>query len=111
MFRFIKMQLAVALTVALCTLVGMGPAVAQQVDINTASALELALFINGVGKKKAEAIVAHRLAHGPFQSVDQLTAVIGISAKLVEKNRSLLSVGAAAAESPSEEAAVAHSAP
>lgn len=60
---------------------------AEPVDINTASAAEIATALNGVGPAKAEAIVAYREANGPFVSVDQLTDVKGIGTATVEKNR------------------------
>ncbi len=57
------------------------------VDINTADAETLATAINGVGMKKASAIVAYRSEHGPFKSVDELTLVEGIGPGIVDKNR------------------------
>ena len=42
------------------------------VNINTASAEELS-ELKGVGKTKAEAIVAHRNEHGEFSKVEDLT--------------------------------------
>jgi competence protein ComEA len=60
---------------------------AEPVDINKATAAEIATSLNGVGPSKAEAIVAYREANGPFVSVDQLTDVKGIGAATVEKNR------------------------
>jgi len=67
---------------------------AEPVDINTASAEMLAEAINGVGMKKAQAIVAHREQHGPFESVDELSRVSGIGDRMVEKSRANLRVGA-----------------
>ncbi len=64
------------------------------VDINTADAATLAEAIKGVGKAKAEAIVAYREKHGPFKSVDDLSLVQGIGPKTVEKNRDNLTVSA-----------------
>ncbi len=60
---------------------------AETIDINSATASELATAIHGVGQKKAEAIIAYRDAHGPFATIDDLVAVSGISINLVEKNR------------------------
>jgi competence protein ComEA len=68
---------------------------AGPVNINTADANTLATELNGVGMAKAEAIVAHREAKGPFKSVEQLADVRGIGLKIVEKNRDLLTVGGA----------------
>jgi len=60
----------------------------EPVNVNTATAEEIAAALKGVGPAKAEAIVAYREANGPFVSVDQLTEVKGIGAATVEKNRS-----------------------
>jgi competence protein ComEA len=64
-----------------------GTAYAGPVNINTANADNLAVNIKGVGKKKAEAIIAYREANGPFKSVQELIKVKGIGEKLVQKNR------------------------
>lgn len=60
----------------------------EPVNVNTATAEEIAAALKGVGPAKAEAIVAYREANGPFVSVDQLTEVKGIGAATIEKNRS-----------------------
>ena len=57
------------------------------VDVNTASAEVLADIMDGVGVKRAQAIVEYREQHGAFSSVDQLAEVRGISTKTVERNR------------------------
>jgi competence protein ComEA len=66
---------------------------ADKVDINTATATELAETLNGVGQSKAEAIVAHREQHGPFKSADQLAEVKGIGLRTVDKNRERIEIG------------------
>jgi len=58
------------------------------VDINQASAEELAEAMNGVGIKKAQAIIRHRQEFGPFKSLDALQDVPGIGPALIERNRS-----------------------
>jgi len=68
---------------------------ADSIDINTASADELALAIKGVGPAKAAAIVAHREKHGPFASIDDLALVQGIGEKTVQMNRETLTIGSA----------------
>lgn len=65
---------------------------AEPVDINTASASELAGAITGVGESKAATIVAYRDAHGPFNSVDDLSGVKGIGEATIDKNRHNLMV-------------------
>jgi len=64
-----------------------GFAFAGPVNINTANAESLAVNIKGVGKKKAEAIIAYRQSNGPFKAVEEIMKVKGIGKKLLEKNR------------------------
>ncbi|MCR6685146.1 helix-hairpin-helix domain-containing protein [Pseudoxanthomonas sp.] len=66
---------------------------ADKVDINTADAAQLEQVLVGVGPAKAEAIVEHRKANGPFKSADELALVKGIGLKTVERNRDLIAVG------------------
>ncbi|EEY44431.1 hypothetical protein SX4_0198 [Vibrio mimicus SX-4] len=56
------------------------------VNINTASAEELATLLKGIGLKKAQAIVDYREANGPFISIDDLTKVKGIGEATVRNN-------------------------
>jgi len=65
---------------------------AAPVNINTADAKTMAANINGIGEKKAEAIVQYRKKHGPFKSADDLTNIKGIGPNLIEKNREVLLV-------------------
>lgn len=67
-------------------------ALAGVVNINTADAQSLADNINGVGLKRAQAIIDYRDVHGPFKSVDELVQVKGIGSKLLEHNRENLVV-------------------
>ncbi|MDN3610550.1 ComEA family DNA-binding protein [Vibrio ostreicida] len=57
------------------------------VNINAASATELADLLTGIGLKKAQAIVHYREKNGPFVNVSDLTLVKGVGQGLVEKNR------------------------
>jgi competence protein ComEA len=66
---------------------------ATQVDINSADAKTLAQALDGVGLVKAEAIVAYRNAHGPFESVDDLAKVKGIGPRIIEENREAIVFG------------------
>jgi competence protein ComEA len=66
------------------------------VNINTASVDELDA-VKGIGPSKAKAIVEHRDKNGPFKSVDDLKEVKGFGDKSLDKLRSELSVGDAAA--------------
>jgi len=65
----------------------------EPVDLNAASPETLAATMQGVGLEKAQAIVAYRDQHGPFVSVEEITAVRGIGSATLEKNRSKLVVG------------------
>lgn len=64
-----------------------GFAFAGPVDINTADAAELAANINGVGDKKAAAIVEYRNQHGPFKKVEDLMKVQGIGPGILTRNQ------------------------
>lgn len=86
------MQLIKSLFLVLVLSLASFGAFAAPININTASAEQLTA-LNGIGEAKAAAIVEHRKAHGPFQSVDQLVEVKGIGLKLVEKNRDMMTVG------------------
>lgn len=70
-----------------------GPAWAA-VDINTATAAQLE-SVNGIGPKKAEAIVEYRKKNGPFKSVDDLENVKGLGKASIDKMRGELTVGKA----------------
>jgi len=63
---------------------------AEPVDVNTATAEQLAEALNGVGESKAEAIIAYREANGPFTHVDELINVRGIGMVTVDKNRDMI---------------------
>ncbi len=58
-----------------------------KVNINTASAEQIATAMNGIGENKAKAIVKYRKTNGKFKSVQDLENVDGIGAKTVEKNK------------------------
>lgn len=62
------------------------------VNLNTADAATLSEALSGIGAAKAEAIVRHREANGPFTQVDDLLEVKGIGAATLEKNRARLTV-------------------
>lgn len=60
---------------------------AMAVDINSASAKEIAAELNMVGMKKAQDIINYRKTHGMFKSSRDLLKVPGIGEKIVEENR------------------------
>lgn len=57
------------------------------VNVNQASAEELADLLTGIGMKKAQAIVDYREKHGNFENAESLVDVKGIGPALVDKNR------------------------
>ncbi|SEA57292.1 ComEA family DNA-binding protein [Alkalimonas amylolytica] len=59
-------------------------AAVQKINLNTASAEQLAL-IPGIGQQKAEAIQKYIAEHGAIRSEQQLTEVRGIGPRLAEK--------------------------
>jgi len=65
---------------------GSGPAAAAPapLDLNAASESELDA-LPGIGPVLAGRIVAHRRAHGPYRSPDDLLAVPGIGPRLLER--------------------------
>lgn len=58
------------------------------VNINQASAVELAETLTGVGEERAAAIIEYREKYGPFQSVDDLVEVKGIGDAILSENAS-----------------------
>lgn len=65
-------------------------ALGSRVNINTANAETLARVLNGIGLKKAQAIVVFRQQHGPFKSLAELNQVKGIGDATVKKNAGLI---------------------
>lgn len=63
-----------------------------RVSINSASAEDLARVMNGVGLKKAQAIVSYREEYGPFKTVEDLKQVPGMGSSLVERNLAFLTL-------------------
>jgi len=57
------------------------------VNINTASADQLAQFLPGIGPAKAKNIIDYRETVGSFVSVDELIKVDGIGEKTLQKIR------------------------
>ena len=66
-------------------------ALTYRVDLNRADRAQL-LQLPGVGKATADRIEAYRLAHGGFQSVDELLWVGGVGPVLLERLRPLVCV-------------------
>ena len=71
------------------------PSAAQsgaKININVATAAELDA-LPGIGPALSGRIVAYREANGPFASVEELSNVKGISTRMVDELRDLISVG------------------
>jgi len=66
--------------------------VSGTIDLNSADAATLQRELAGVGKAKADAIVAYRESNGPFSSVEELLEVKGIGKSIVDRNRDKLEV-------------------
>jgi len=64
----------------------------HRVDINRAAWWEFQA-LQGIGEKRAKAIVEHRARHGPFKTVDELVEVRGIGKKTLRELRPHLAVG------------------
>jgi competence protein ComEA len=66
---------------------------AEPVNVNTATAEEIAANLKGVGLSKAKLIVAYREANGSFLHVDELVNVKGIGIKTIDQNREMILLG------------------
>jgi competence protein ComEA len=73
------------------------PASAAVVNINTASATEIAT-LPGVGAKMAARIIEYRQKNGPFKKIEELMNVPGIGEKNFLKLKPQLAVGQAKAD-------------
>lgn len=88
MIRNVLIALILSLAVAQT-----GFAQEMTVDINTASAEQLAEVLDGVGPAKSEAIVAWREQNGGFKHIDELVNVRGIGLRTVDQNRDRIRLG------------------
>ncbi len=77
------------------------PTAAMVVNINTASATEIAT-LPGIGDKTAARIVEYRQKNGPFKKIEELMNVRGIGEKNFLKLKPQLAVGPAKAENESQ---------
>jgi len=64
---------------------------AEVVNINRADAAAMIENWQGIGEKKARAIVAYRKKNGPFASIDDLANVKGMGEGLIKKNKRYMS--------------------
>ncbi len=89
-----------ALLLAIATLTTLVPqaghaqdaAAVAMVNINSDSAEELAAGLVGVGMTRAQEIIRHREAYGPFGSVDELLEVRGVGQSTLDKNRARITL-------------------
>jgi competence protein ComEA len=68
------------------------PSAPTAINVNTATAVELET-LPGIGPALAGRIIAYRQANGPLRSVDELEVIEGISQRMVDEMRHLLTVG------------------
>lgn len=73
---------------------------ASPLDLNTATAAQLAQ-LPGIGATTAKAIVQFRQKSGPFERVNDLLAIRGISARKLEQIRPYVTVSKLAPRKPS----------
>lgn len=63
------------------------PLVHHKIDLNKADVSELTGSIKGIGKKRAEAIIAYRKSHNGFKSVQELGEVKGLGQHFMGTNK------------------------
>lgn len=77
-------------TILLTALFSLAAWAGEPVNVNSASAEEIAENLKGIGMSKAQAIVAYREANGGFSHVDQLVNVKGIGVRTIDQNRGMI---------------------
>ena len=97
-----------AVLVALLVLAGQHVAAEGPVNLNTATAAQLAT-LKGIGPAKAQAIIEQREKNGDFKTVDDLKLVRGIGDKMLEQLRPQVTVdGRPAGDAPQPAAIPKH---
>ena len=66
------------------------PLVIHKIDLNKADLTTLTGSVKGIGKKRAEAIIAYRKSHHGFKSIEELTEVKGLGQRFMTANRDKL---------------------
>ncbi|MFZ0023928.1 ComEA family DNA-binding protein [Acinetobacter sp.] len=64
---------------------------ADKISLNNATVEQLQQ-LNGIGQKKAEAIIEHRQKNGKFKSIEEIQLVKGIGPALFAKNKAKLAL-------------------
>jgi competence protein ComEA len=77
----------ISTAIATAVLFFSGNLFAAPININKASAGEIAAALTGVGQNKAEAIVAYRSQKGDFKKASDIVQVKGIGNAIFEKNK------------------------
>ena len=77
--------------IGLISVLNVNAADVEKININTASAEELAQ-LKGIGPSHAAKIVAYRDKNGPFKMPEDLMQVSGIGQKTIEANQEFISV-------------------
>jgi competence ComEA-like helix-hairpin-helix protein len=70
-----------------------------RLDLNAATVEEL-IMLPGIGEARARAILDHRKAHGPFDSIEALDAVKGFGQRTIDALRPFLTVSPHANPAP-----------
>ncbi|MDO6562761.1 ComEA family DNA-binding protein [Amphritea sp. 1_MG-2023] len=81
-----------SLLLMLCLSLPLSAFAEPMVNINTATADQLAEVLQGIGPSKAKAIITYRETNGPFKTIDELANVKGIGSATVAKNLSSIAV-------------------
>ncbi|MCP4076722.1 MAG: helix-hairpin-helix domain-containing protein [Gammaproteobacteria bacterium] len=79
---------SVKLSAVLATFLFSAGLQAAPVNINVASADNIAESLSGIGLKKAQAVVDYRNQHGLYKSAVDIVQVKGIGPSIFEKNKS-----------------------
>jgi competence protein ComEA len=62
----------------------------HKINLNQADLSTLTGSFKGIGKKRAEAIIAYRESHKGFKSIEEFAEVKGFGQRFVDKNREQL---------------------
>ncbi|WP_027709066.1 ComEA family DNA-binding protein [Zooshikella ganghwensis] len=84
---FMALCMVFTLVVAPFSFANEEAAALQAININTATAEQIADALVGIGPAKAQAIVEYREEFGAFDSLDDVEQVKGVGKKTLEKNQ------------------------
>jgi competence ComEA-like helix-hairpin-helix protein len=99
--RMHSLLLFCCILLAACAAIGKKIPPATPLDVNTATVAQLAQ-VPGIGAVTAKAIVQFREKSGPFQRVEDLLAIRGISARKLERIRPYLTLTKPAPKAPAK---------